>query len=99
MAQLEGRRNLGGDIMIHGKDVSAGCLAIGDEAAEELFTLAAMVMPGAVHTVISPTDFRSAAAATVRDDGVRWTAELYTLIRSELANYPVSERLVAWSAP
>jgi hypothetical protein len=99
MAQLEGRRNLGRDIMIHGKDVSAGCLAIGDEAAEELFTLAAMVMPGAVHTVISPTDFRSAAAATVRDDGVRWTAELYTLIRSELANYPVSERLVAWSAP
>lgn len=99
MAHAEGRNKLGGDIMIHGKDVSAGCLAVGDEAAEELFTLAAMVMPGAVRTVISPTDFRTAAAETLRAGAVRWTADLYRLIRSELANYPLSERLMAWTAP
>ena len=41
MAAAEGRTNLGGDIMIHGKAASVGCLAMGDAAAEELFVLAA----------------------------------------------------------
>jgi hypothetical protein len=93
MARLEGRSRLGGDIMIHGKDVSAGCLAVGDQAAEDLFALAAMVMPGAVHTVISPTDFRTTAAEAIRAAGARWTSDLYSWIRSELSNYPVSIRL------
>ena len=43
MAAKDGRKNLGGDIMIHGKNVSSGCLAVGDEPAEELFVLAAEV--------------------------------------------------------
>src|ERR1700733_2450934 len=38
-AAKEGRTNLGGDIMIHGNSVSVGCLAMGDEAAEDLFVL------------------------------------------------------------
>jgi hypothetical protein len=37
----DGRKNLGSNIMIHGKNCSVGCLAMGDEAAEELFVLAA----------------------------------------------------------
>src|SRR6185312_1007254 len=40
-AARESRTNLGGDIMIHGSAVSVGCLAMGDEAAEDLFVLAA----------------------------------------------------------
>ena len=32
----DGRRRLGGDIMIHGNAVSIGCLAMGDVVAEEL---------------------------------------------------------------
>jgi murein L,D-transpeptidase YafK len=40
MAAADGRANLGGDIMIHGSDVSIGCLAMGNEAAEDLFVLA-----------------------------------------------------------
>src|SRR5688500_4877083 len=36
-----GRRALGGDIYVHGKAVSIGCLAIGDPNIEELFTLVA----------------------------------------------------------
>lgn len=36
-AQLESRTNLGQDIMIHGRAASIGCLALGDEAAEDLF--------------------------------------------------------------
>src|SRR5262245_43678129 len=40
-AEEDGRVDLGGDIMIHGSWTSAGCLAVGDDAAEELFVLAA----------------------------------------------------------
>ena len=52
----------GGDIMIHGKRTSAGCLAMGDDAAEELFVLVAEVGKSNTTLIIAPTDFRSAAA-------------------------------------
>ncbi len=38
-AEIDGRTKLGGDIFIHGKAVSKGCLAMGDEVIEELFVL------------------------------------------------------------
>ena len=41
VAALDGRTRLGGDIFIHGKAVSIGCLAIGDAAIEELYLLLA----------------------------------------------------------
>ena len=40
MAKADGRTNLGGDIMIHGSNVSVGCVAVGDKASEDLFVLA-----------------------------------------------------------
>ncbi|MBX9567354.1 MAG: hypothetical protein K2X77_00600 [Candidatus Obscuribacterales bacterium] len=39
-AKDEGRKNLGGDILIHGSRWSTGCLAMGNQPIEELFTLA-----------------------------------------------------------
>ena len=58
----EGRteNELGGDIMIHGGAASIGCLAMGDEAAEDLFVLAAEVGRENVRIVLSPLDFRVA---------------------------------------
>ncbi len=41
LARHERRTNLGGDIMIHGSNLSVGCLAMGDMAAEDLFGMAA----------------------------------------------------------
>lgn len=58
-AGREGRNRLGGDIMIHGGAASIGCLAMGDPAAEELFTLAARVTS---EIVLLPLDFRTGAA-------------------------------------
>ncbi len=58
MAQLDGRDDLGGDIMIHGGASSVGCLAVGDEAAEELFVLVALVGSANTTTILSPVDFR-----------------------------------------
>jgi murein L,D-transpeptidase YafK len=58
-AWQEGRSNPGSDIFIHGKAVSIGCLAMGDEAIEELFVLAAQVGTEHMKVVIAPHDPRT----------------------------------------
>ena len=86
MAKQDGRKDLGGDIMIHGKNLSAGCLAVGDQNAEELFVLANEVGLKNVAVVIAPTDLRSKAAPTL-ERGPAWTGKLYTEIASAMTPY------------
>ena len=86
-AAADGRNALGGDIMIHGTAASIGCLAVGNDAAEDLFVLAAWVGADKLRVVISPTDFREPGAAEPVLD-LPWASELYALLRGELANYP-----------
>jgi hypothetical protein len=81
-AARDGRTRLGGDIFIHGKDVSIGCLAIGDAAIEELFWLAGTVGREAFEVMIVPTDLRVKPAPNV---AVAWAPELYGKLESELA--------------
>lgn len=85
-AKAEGRSDLGGDIMIHGGDVSVGCLAIGDNAIEDLFVLVADVGIQDVQIIISPHDMnaRPVPEATRRS----WNGELYGAIRDELEKLP-----------
>jgi hypothetical protein len=85
-AKLDSRTQLGGDIMIHGSAVSIGCLAMGDDAAEDLFIMAALATKERTRIVVSPTDFRS-SAAPMRNAGPAWTGELYEQLRSELRHY------------
>ena len=92
MAALDGREQLGGDIMIHGKAKSIGCLAMGDPAAEELFALAAWLGKDNLQVVIAPTDLRQANAA-LPDNVPAWTQELYAQLKRELANYPLNNHL------
>jgi len=42
-AETDGRTNLGNDIFLHGKESSVGCVAIGDEAIEELFYISSLI--------------------------------------------------------
>jgi hypothetical protein len=79
-ARLEGRTRLGGDIYLHGRDVSIGCLAMGDEAIEELFVLAAETGLRRLRIVIAPNRAVGPAAADPP-----WVDELYGTIRGELA--------------
>src|ERR1043166_9561229 len=60
-AQRDHRTNLGGDIFIHGKNVSIGCVAIGDPAIEELFTLAADSGIARMKIILAPNDLRIAS--------------------------------------
>ncbi|MBU2582949.1 MAG: L,D-transpeptidase family protein [Alphaproteobacteria bacterium] len=85
-AKMDGRKDLGGDIMIHGKNASAGCLAMGDPAAEELFVLAAEVDRKNVKVVIAPTDFRKPQKVSFTN-GPSWTPELYSEIASAMSEF------------
>jgi hypothetical protein len=87
MAAKDKRRNLGGDIMIHGKAVSAGCLAVGDEAAEELFVLAANIGLPNVKLVIAPTDFRRHGLPPVDPAQPNWLPGLYTQVASAMSPF------------
>jgi len=88
MAARDGRRELGGDIMIHGRSVSVGCLAMGDEAAEDLFTLVADTGLSNALCIISPVDFRRSECPAPPDNLPQWTPELYAAIKRELSRYP-----------
>jgi murein L,D-transpeptidase YafK len=84
MASRDGRTELGGDIMIHGKSVSIGCVAIGDPAIEEIFCLAARAGIENVKVVIVPTDWRTKAFDTKGLEGPAWLPELYTTLKVEI---------------
>lgn len=87
-AALDGRTRLGGDIMMHGKALSIGCVAVGDRAIEELFTLIAETSIARTKVIIAPNDLR-AHGAIFHEGSPRWTAELYRAIAAALADYPL----------
>ena len=91
MAAADGRTALGGDIMIHGSNVSIGCLAMGDPVAEELFTLAADTRLDHVDVILAPNDLRHGRPAVMRD-GPRWIGALYDEIAAALAQLPIPDR-------
>jgi murein L,D-transpeptidase YafK len=91
-ATSEGRTNLGGDIMIHGNQVSIGCVAVGDKAAEDLFVLAADTGLPNITVVLSPVDFRTGASLPKEAKLPAWTASLYPQIKARLAELPLPDR-------
>ena len=84
-AARDGRTNLGGDIFIHGRAASIGCLAMGDPAIEELFVLVHGVGRGGVKVVIVPNDLRGGRSALGEAEGVAWLGELHDSLRREVA--------------
>lgn len=83
-AEREGRRDPGSDIFIHGRAVSAGCLAMGDEAIEQLFVLTARVGKENVKVVIAPHDPRVWPLEPTGTGQPEWTRELYAMITDEI---------------
>jgi hypothetical protein len=85
-AAREGRDNLGGDIMIHGGSGSVGCLAMGDDVAEELFCLAAEKWPQKIKVLLCPRDLREKPAPVI--DSPIWTKDIYRSLKTELKKLP-----------
>jgi len=79
VARAENRRNLGGDIYIHGKAVSIGCLALGDPAIEELYVLLADVGLTRAKLILSPS-----ASPRAGPNQPAWIADRYERLRREL---------------
>ena len=91
MAKGDGRSNLGGDIMIHGRAASIGCLAMGDEAIEEIFTMSAETGRAKIQVILSPVDFRKgidASEVKLPDWAPSWTPRLYEKIQEALLRIP-----------
>jgi hypothetical protein len=80
---------LGGDIMIHGRAASIGCLAMGDAAAEELFVLVARTGLDRVEVILAPCDFRSHKSVRLPTSAPPWTAALHEQIQQELKRFPL----------
>lgn len=87
MGAKDGRIDLGGDIMIHGKAASVGCLAMGDAASEELFVLAHTVGLKNIKVIIAPTDFRDGKSIEGTPGQPAWVSGLYAEIARELAAF------------
>lgn len=100
-ASMDGRTRLGGDIFIHGKAVSAGCLAMGDLAIEELFVLVSHVGKENVKVVIAPHDPRERPLMSGTDGMPEWVPELYQTIAYEIGQLqpPPRTHANAESAP
>lgn len=87
-AHEDGRTQLGGDIMIHGSNASVGCLAMGDEGAEDLFVLAAEVGLPRVHLLFAPTDLRRAPSYAPPPGSPPWVGARYARLREALSSLP-----------
>lgn len=83
MGAADGRADLGTDIMIHGGSLSIGCLAMGDEAVEELFVLAARSGKENLRVIIAPTDFRVEPPRSIMHEP-RWVSMLYAELSDAL---------------
>lgn len=88
----DGRSRLGGDIFMHGKSLSAGCLAVGDRAIDQMFLLAHRVGVRHVQVIIAPNDLRKEQPATTNLAQPRWLPELYRNIGKALSQFPVKAR-------
>jgi hypothetical protein len=91
-ADEDGRERaiLGGDIMIHGGSGSSGCMAVGDQAAEELFVLAADAGYQRGVVVVSPLDFRRSALPDDYIPPTPWSPQLYAWLRKVLTTLPLA---------
>lgn len=87
-AYLNHRHDLGSDIFIHGRNRSIGCIAIGDNAIQQIFPLVDEVGLAHVKVIIAPDDFRykKPIYGRVRP---KWLPTLYWKIKKALVQYPV----------
>ena len=83
-AKKDGRTKLGGDIMIHGKAVTIGCVPVGDDAIEDIFYLASAVGIKNVSVIIAPYDMRKGRKPELERSSLKWYPILCNKIHTAL---------------
>jgi hypothetical protein len=83
-AREEGRETPGSDIFIHGRESSVGCLAMGDEAAEDLFVLAAETGLENIAVILAPVDFRVRDLPPLERELPSWSEEVHADVKEKL---------------
>lgn len=91
-AKLDGRKKLGGDIFIHGKNLSVGCLAIGDRAIEELYILVREIGLKNTKVIIASNDIRKRLPSNLSVPHPKWTRDLDH--RLKLALKPFKQNVI-----
>ncbi len=97
-AKKENRTEPGSNIFIHGKAVSIGCLAMGDDAIEELFVLGSDVGISNIKVIITPTDPRK-NVLTPPTGSNPWVKELYENIKHGFEPYQIKNQALDNVAP
>jgi murein L,D-transpeptidase YafK len=75
-AKADKRVKLGGDIMLHGKAVTIGCVPVGDDAIEDIFYLAHAVGIRNVSVIIAPYDMRKGRKPELERSKLKWYPDL-----------------------
>lgn len=86
-AQKEGRKNPGGAIFIHGSNASIGCIAVGDQAIEDLFVLVAETGKENVTVLITPQDPRTGPLPRSIPNAPAWLPEVYDRLEDEFGRF------------
>ncbi len=86
-SKFSDKARMGGDIFIHGKSLTIGCIPIGDAAVEEVFLLAQKAFDKEIRVIIGPWDFRVKSRYPEIEE-IDWEDELYGIIEKELASVP-----------
>lgn len=87
-AKEDGRTKPGSDILIHGNTGSIGCLAMGDEASEDLFVLANDARQTQPRLIMCPVDMRTAPVPAAKAEDPPWLPALYAEIKETLRAFP-----------
>lgn len=93
-AKIDRRYKLGGDIFLHGKNTSIGCLAVGDKSIEELFLLVRRVGLENVQLIISPNDLRLTNPLTNKYNQPSWLPNLYKKINLALHQFAIPNKKI-----
>jgi len=80
-------KTLGGEICIHGWEVSVGCIAVGNIAIEELYFMAERIGAENVKIVIAPNDLRRSPPITRTP--LPWLNELHGTLQRELQAFTI----------
>ncbi|MGE3552688.1 MAG: murein L,D-transpeptidase family protein [Candidatus Obscuribacterales bacterium] len=91
-AKADGRKDLGGDILIHGSYWSTGCLAMGNTAIEELFVLAHDTGLENIEVIFAPCDLSTRSPEIDYASQPGWVKTLHGKIKNALLEFPFARQ-------